>query len=426
MLNRGMLNLFLLQSEKAQTRFFYFFCISMVLCLALPRALSLVTIVFGILALPLVWQGLRAKKFAPNIGLYALFLFFAYTLLSCFWAPDFMFSFKKCYKALLLLGLGFGFLHLSSCIFVPVKEFTKMTWFLVGALFLAICFLFIEYFFHYPILKVFLQKDDGSLPIGIANEFLLNRNAVYISLFSLPVSLMVLKSDIAGSAKKIILALLFLSLFAMTAVAQSQTSFIVLVAILTCTLLPVYKQRALKLLAIAFALLVLVAPMLPPLLYNTAINSELFQDRSGWLGKASAIQRLEVWNFMAQEIAQKPLFGHGFEATRFLKSSAKMPVLGTDNIMHPHNFALQLSLEFGLVGVVLALLALYPLYQKIISLDIFSRRYYATLCICTAGVLSVGYGLWQAWQIGMIFVLAAISVIATNIDASRHEKTRSP
>ena len=43
------------------------------------------------------------------------------------------------------------------------------------------------------------------------------------------------------------------------------------------------------------------------------------------------------------------------------------------------------------------------------------QRYYLMLFTVLLAVMSIGYGLWQAWQIGMVFAIASLSVMANNI-----------
>src|SRR5690606_36017813 len=61
--------------------------------------------------------------------------------------------------------------------------------------------------------------------------------------------------------------------------------------------------------------------------------------------------RLAVWGDSVREIAAYPLFGQGPEAYDLSGCCEQW-------VAHPHNFILQLLMEFGLAGCLLALLVL--------------------------------------------------------------------
>ena len=75
---------------------------------------------------------------------------------------------------------------------------------------------------------------------------------------------------------------------------------------------------------------------------------------SGWQNAAwlpeSSRHRVEIWNAVADLIVQKPLLGWGFDASR---------AIGVGVPLHPHNASLQVLLELGAVGGVIAVANLW-------------------------------------------------------------------
>ncbi|MES2710779.1 MAG: O-antigen ligase family protein [Pseudomonadota bacterium] len=138
----------------------------------------------------------------------------------------------------------------------------------------------------------------------------------------------------------------------------------------------------------------------------------------------SAAHRVVIWDFAMGRIAERPLAGWGFEASRAIpggKANAAPATLDRLGItdatqrmrfalpsaeslpLHPHNAPLQLHLELGLVGAALA-----ALLAALLALR--ARHPGATGALAAAAVVgSLSYGLWQGWWIALLLVLVAAS-----------------
>lgn len=137
----------------------------------------------------------------------------------------------------------------------------------------------------------------------------------------------------------------------------------------------------------------------------------------GLILEASIIHRLEVWQHSAQKTFEKPIFGQGIEALRFLKSSEWMKYQQADSILHSHNSALQIWVEFGAIGILLACGFLAYLFRRIEKVqDQSAQRLYLTMLITCLCISFTGYGLWQSWQLGMFIFFAGLSVLFTRED----------
>jgi O-antigen ligase len=143
---------------------------------------------------------------------------------------------------------------------------------------------------------------------------------------------------------------------------------------------------------------------LTPLLFlNTTASSALPAD----VGKLSWHIRLDIWRFATRQILRRPLFGWG------LDSSRNWP----DQIpMHPHDAAIQLWLETGLVGVALAALFWAWLFWRIDQVEARDRESAAVMCATAAAYLTIGaisFGVWQEWWLALgVFAIAACCLMA--------------
>lgn len=113
-------------------------------------------------------------------------------------------------------------------------------------------------------------------------------------------------------------------------------------------------------------------------------------------------EREQLWQSFGYVVQQKPLFGTGFGVSpRMLDTTVAKKVPFKHrwmlNIGHPHNAALQIWVELGAVGAVLALgIALLTL-RMLWNLPHLSRSASLALMAGAAPVALVGHGAWQGW-----------------------------
>jgi O-antigen ligase len=102
-------------------------------------------------------------------------------------------------------------------------------------------------------------------------------------------------------------------------------------------------------------------------------------------------ERLRIWSFVAERLAEHPLRGAGLDASRMFPGIVPL---------HPHNGALQLWFELGAPGALLGSAFWVWLWRRIG--DCADRdRLYGAVAASTATVYlvigAVGFGLWQEW-----------------------------
>lgn len=147
------------------------------------------------------------------------------------------------------------------------------------------------------------------------------------------------------------------------------------------------------------------------------------------VGSSSISHRLQIWTFVAGAIAERPMAGWGLNASRQMPGGVEEielprspediePPDSAEEIrpiaqrlpLHPHNAILQWWLELGAVGVALGTaLGLAALYGAM-RLRPEAQAQAAALALFASAALiaAVGFGIWQAWWMAALWLVAAL------------------
>ena len=136
---------------------------------------------------------------------------------------------------------------------------------------------------------------------------------------------------------------------------------------------------------------------------------------AAWLADAMSLhilplpwqERIHIVAFTLDRVAEQPLFGWGFDASRTISAGIVGPFHGNPALpLHPHSLWLQIWLELGLVGVVLAL-ALVGVIVDRISASRSGPMVVATAVATVVSYLVVGnisFGAWQNWWLAIAWL----------------------
>lgn len=160
--------------------------------------------------------------------------------------------------------------------------------------------------------------------------------------------------------------------------------------------------RGRTILALGLAGFVLAAPMIAAL----PVFDRLAENRGV---SSSVYHRAAIWSFAAERIAEKPALGWGLHASRAIPDAKRQFAPGAELMpLHPHNFALQLWLELGLLGALAGAAGVAFLARRIGG-DRATRAGLAGALCAAFAVACVGYGLWQGWWMGALWLLLALA-----------------
>ncbi|MBU8539445.1 O-antigen ligase family protein [Falsiroseomonas tokyonensis] len=176
-------------------------------------------------------------------------------------------------------------------------------------------------------------------------------------------------------------------------------------------------RAAPRLAALAFAAFSLAAPLVFALALERAPSLEPIP--------RSAAHRVLIWDFVVDRIAEKPLLGWGMESSRSIPGGSenfpadKLAQYGLNSPearqwfgvpaarrlpLHTHNAALQIWLELGLVGAVLAA-ALGA--AALLAAGASPAGFGMAISAVVTGQLS--FGVWQPWWVASVLLAAVVA-----------------
>lgn len=249
----------------------------------------------------------------------------------------------------------------------------------------------------------------------------MNKPASFLVLMLFPSLSITYQSNLNKNIKLITYAVLTLSVITASMLSESQTSKLALIiGFLIFVIFPVKQKFFYYLCAAMFTLTVLATPFATQIIYDKyvdKIDDAPFIGNSGIIGQHGGFgaQRLEIYNFVSKKALDRPIHGHGIESARSIEFEPEGDYFKGD-IMHPHNFAVQLWLEFGIIGAVMisafASFLLYKIsaFQNSGECNFIARAmiasFFATFCVA-----SLGYNIWNGWWLGTLSLLFALYTV---------------
>ena len=281
-------------------------------------------------------------------------------------------------------------------------ERQRLVKWLIAGFALGVSIFLFERAFDFPIHRLAnLLEPDFNVPL-----FRLNRPAVAMTLMAWPLTaaLLWLKGRPA--------ALLPVCMFGIVLLSESDSALFGLAAGIVLSGISVMSRPlGRRILALAVIVGFLGAPFIATGLHAMGLDRPDTLDSELQQQVNSAQHRIYIWGFVADRIAEHPFQGWGFDSSR------NMPNFGVQSFkqqpgqvmpLHPHNAVLQIWLELGLPGVLLAmgfvLCVIRRLDRLTPSAEICAQGFLAsTLVIATSS-----YGIWQNMWVSVLFAAAAL------------------
>jgi O-antigen ligase len=126
------------------------------------------------------------------------------------------------------------------------------------------------------------------------------------------------------------------------------------------------------------------------------------------------LHRLHVWNFAMERYLERPIAGWGLDAARLLPGgTGQVPQLRGHAPylpLHPHNMAVQLWLELGAVGALLAagLVSVVLTRFRLLHTERPVRAAIAATFAAWFTIAYLSFGLWQNWWVAVPWIAAAL------------------
>tara|TARA_Y100001970_G_C14195899_1_gene838067 strand:+ start:451 stop:1755 length:1305 start_codon:yes stop_codon:yes gene_type:complete len=137
----------------------------------------------------------------------------------------------------------------------------------------------------------------------------------------------------------------------------------------------------------------------------------------------SIIHRILVWEFVGNEIFNRPLIGHGVGTSRLIGQNIILNIPNTKQEikggipLHPHNNFLEIWLELGFFGIMI----LSALWFKIIQYGIKMRKesYVIGTGICSSIIAifiisNLSFGVFQSWWMSVITLIFLVIFQSNN------------
>ena len=122
--------------------------------------------------------------------------------------------------------------------------------------------------------------------------------------------------------------------------------------------------------------------------------------------------RLRMWDYALARTLERPLLGHGLDASRAMQDSFTTRI-GVDIpfiSLHPHNIGLQVWMELGAIGALLAtfaILAMRPALRLMAGRNRLRAAALAGLVAGAAAASAITVGAWQYWWWGLVALAGA-------------------
>jgi len=292
---------------------------------------------------------------------------------------------------------------------LPVATYYRKLWLFPAVIGLCLVLVIFEILSGLAIYRVL----RGLGPEVGVSDAVMNRPLVLCTLFLCPAFLILYCLPFSVLIRRGAMAvLLMLAVIAVTVAESESAALVVGLGIATALLFPYRWKPAWAMLALIFIIGIFGAPWGVQWAFTNLAETINQMPFLGY-GDGYGAHRLEIYDFVARHVLQSPFWGYGIESSRALQFDSSGLYYGMGNILHPHNFALQLWVEFGIIGAFggagLALFLLWKIYK--LGPGQYQRCAMA-LFITFFAVASISYNIWHGWWLGLeIFLLTVMIMI---------------
>ena len=366
-----------------------------------PKGTVVLLLLAAVLALPIHWWACRRFPVPDSRIAIALALLVVWCAIASAWSEDGVRSLVLSLRVAVILAAGLVVFPVAAALDDAARR--RIGHWLIAGFGLSLVLIAAEIGLDYPMLRSFKTAEGGSEAVW------LNRGAIALALIVWPLTALLWARGLGWKALALPVALGIASLF-----LESAAATFGLTAGVVTVLLAFSHRKAGLAIAIAASLLAFVAmPFAAREMHGHGWH------RADWLA-ASARHRIEIWDFTVQRIAERPLLGWGFDGSRHMQ--ALYPDLSSTGrelaALHPHSAPLQIMLELGVVGAVIALALLGLIALRLDAVAGHIRMFGQPLFVAALAIASVSHGAWQNWWLALVVSAALLAPLT----ASRSER----
>lgn len=397
----------MLRSLQDRYSFFFMAGFSLIplLCVYIPRALAFLPMLLGLVA-GLYWIYGRKEKL-PFSKPYMFWILSLGALwgVSSLWSFDAGETLEQTFKSIPLIFLGVFLLGVVQTI--NLEKLRPYLWLFPCLVSIAALITSFELAFDMPLFRI-IHAVGPERPI---NTSVMNRSVVTLCLCTVAAMSFVFLWNGEKEAKQALGAVLFFSILSMLALTQSQTGQLVMaVAVLGYFLFPTRYCISYLVLAGGIVSALISTPWLSQFMFSHFSTSVAFD---AWMQDAFAASRMEIWDFVSKYALQRPFYGFGLEATSFVPSFGDhFRFHDNVSVLHPHNFAVQLWMEFGLIGAVFGSAFLSYIVYRIHLFSPAAARVPVSNFLALLIAAAISYGLWQSWWLGEFVFIFCLSILS--------------
>ena len=358
------------------------------------------TVVLLLIAAALAWlscpRPARRLPWPSRGSIAALAVLLTWSAITAIWAFDPLGSLFLSVRLAGLFAAGF-LLYAAAETLDEGQRNTVGRWLTVGLL-LGLAILVEEIAFDYPLMA--LIKGPEFEPSFLSSRY--NRGATALAMLSWPTAAYLWQRGLRWPA----MTVLFAAGVVLGASESLAAGFAMAAGALTILVALAHRHAGRILLLVTSIALLAAAPFVANWLH------ELDWQNAAWLPE-TARQRVDIWYTAADLIAEKPLLGWGFDASRAISRQGHINADGSTGLMflHPHNAPLQVILELGAVGGAIAIAILWVIA---IRLDRFPNpaRLFGQACFAaTLAIACTAYGVWQNHWLATVLSTAVLVAI---------------
>lgn len=350
-------------------------------------------LVTSLVAGTLAWrEGWRPAR--PDAAIWAGVALFAWALVTCFWSTVPLHGAQSAIRLTVLVLVGWCLVDVARYTSAHAGSAMLLAW--TGGFIAALVIIVIEVGFDEPIYRVLTATSfDESVMLSR-----INRGATFLTIAIWPLSIAL--SAKYGRGTAIGLVLVTAGTMVLTPSDTAKVAIVVGIALFCFT----WVRWTLGVAAVVAGLVfgVMAAPWTVQGIHHFGMQKLDVMPRN-------AVLRMDYWAYVGRLVRERPVFGLGFESSRKISQmeGGRLPNAGDVKVLfHPHNGGLQVWVELGGFGALLAL-GLVALTIRACRRAVPPSRVAAlTMLGVTVQIALVTYSVWQTqWVATMLWSVVA-------------------